>query len=226
MTLALTILSLASSVVAPSDLDRYLYPLAPPQKSPEISVDSAAAPELAEWGEKAKSLATDWFPEICQLLSTQDFKPPTNLKFVFRKGQNAPAYTSGHEISFSVEWVTKHPDDLGMVIHELTHVVQAYPRNRHDTGWLVEGIADYVRWWRYEPEAKRSKIDFTKATYHDAYRTTANWLAWVAKKYDLRLVPALDLSLRKAEDPLPVFEKITGKSPDDLWSEYKSEMSP
>lgn len=42
------------------------------------------------------------------------------------------------------------------------------------------------------------------------------------------LVPymALDLSLRKADDPLPVFEKVTGKSPDELWSEYKSEMSP
>ena len=34
------------------------------------------------------------------------------------------------------------------------------------------------------------------------------------------LVPALDRAMRKKEDPMLVFGKLTGKSADDLWKEY------
>jgi hypothetical protein len=67
-------------------------------------------------------------------------------------------------ITISGKWITEHPDDLGMVIHELVHVVQGYPNSRHKAGWLVEGIADYIRWWRYEPEAPRPRIDPAKSS--------------------------------------------------------------
>lgn len=219
--------SQAQSALSSASLDRYEYPLAKPIAAPEITVDSSAAPDLAAWGEKAKEICTAWYPEICRLLSTQDFKSPKSLKFVFRTGQDAPAYTAGHEISIKVEWVRAHPDDLGMMVHELTHVIQAYPRNSHNTGWLVEGIADYIRWWRYQPESDggRRPLDFTKATYHDAYRTTAQFLAFSADKYNMGLVPALDLALRKAEDPMPVFKEKTGHTADELWEEFKASKS-
>ncbi|MBL8047913.1 MAG: hypothetical protein JNJ45_04455 [Chthonomonas sp.] len=214
-------LALATALLS-SDLDRYVYPLAPAKVCPPISVDTKAAPSLEPWGEEAKNLATAWYPHICQLLATEDYKPLKSINFVFRKDQGAPAYASGNEISFSVEWVTAHPDDLGMVIHELTHLIQAYPRNKVDTGWLVEGIADYIRWWRYEPEAPRSRVNWEKASYRDAYRTTAGWLAWVGKKYNLSLVPKLDRALRKGDDPMPIFKELTGKDADALWGEYRA----
>jgi hypothetical protein len=207
------------------DLDRFIYPLAPAIGAPEITVDSSAAPDLAEWGEKAKALAMEWHPLVSQLLSTQDWRPPAKIALIFRTGQAAPAYATRNEISISADWVRSRPDDLGMIVHELTHIIQAYPRSEHNTGWLVEGIADYIRWWRYEPEAPRSRTDFSRANYTDAYRTTANWLAWAAKKHTLRLVPALDLKLRRAEDPMPVFKELTGKTADELWADYKAEMT-
>ena len=64
------------------------------------------------------------------------------------------------------------------------------------------------------------RIDPEKHKFSDSYRITAFWLAWVSKKYDMRLVPALDLALRKAEDPMPIFAKMTGKGPDELWKEF------
>jgi hypothetical protein len=217
---------LLASPPAQADLVRYVYPLAKPVRSPKISIDVKEAPDLQAWAETARSLATSWFPQLCQLLATGDFKRPKSLRFVFRAEQDAPAYCAGDEISFSAEWVRKHPDDLGMVIHELTHVVQAYPANKNDVGWLVEGIADYTRWWRYEPEAPRTQIDFSKASYRDAYRTTAAWLAWTSQRYDLRLVPALDRNLRRAEDPMPTFVKFTGKTADLLWAEFRAASQP
>lgn len=210
--------------VTRDSLRKYVYPLSTPMPCPPITVDSKDAPELAAWGEVAKDICTDWYPILTSLLATKEgnYKSPSELHFVFRNKQDAPAYTGGNEISISADWVRKHPDDLGMMVHELTHVVQHYPRNRHNTGWLVEGIADYTRWWRYEPDSPRTPINFSKAKYTDAYRTTAYFLAFASAKYNRGLVPALDLALRKAEDPLPVFVTMTGKSADDLWTEFST----
>ena len=49
---------------------------------------------------------------------------------------------------------------VGSVIHEEVHVVQQYGYGRRRGGtsnpvWLVEGVADYIRWFKYEPEDKR-----------------------------------------------------------------------
>jgi len=222
---ALALLSPSPDITRES-LQRYIYPLSKPIKSPKISIDVKDAPDMQAWGEAARDLATSWFPKLCELLSTESYHPPKKLRFVFRNKQDAPAYATGDEISFNATWIRAHPDDLGMVVHELTHIVQHYPDNKVDTGWLVEGIADYTRWWRYEPEAPRSKINFAKATYHDAYRTTAWFLAWSGQKYNLALVPTLDGKLRKGEDPMPVFEQLTGKTADVLWSEFAAATAP
>ncbi len=205
---------------APPDLNRFVYPLAPRIECPPVTVDTTDLPEAQDWGDQAKGLVQNWFPQLCQLLATEDYKPPKSIRLIIKKKINVPAYASGGEITINGEWITKHPDDLGMVVHELTHVVQMYPDFEGKPGWLVEGIADYTRWWRYEPESPRSKINKEKANYTDSYRTTAYWLAFVGHKYDMRLVPALDRAMRHKEDPMPLFEKMTGKTPDALWKEF------
>ncbi|MBX3097425.1 MAG: hypothetical protein KF812_11230 [Fimbriimonadaceae bacterium] len=220
--LALVLLTLPPE----AELDRHLYPFSAPIACPEITLDTTAAEDMKPWAERAKTLAEQWFPHICELLSTAEYKAPAKINFVFRVGQSAPAYASGSEISFSADWIRQHPDDFGMVVHELTHIVQAYPRNRFDTGWLTEGIADYVRWWRFEPEFIQRPINFQTASYRDAYRTTAAFLAWSSKKYNSALVPALDLNLRKAEDPMPTFQRLTGKTAEELWEEFKKATGP
>jgi hypothetical protein len=208
------------------DLDRHVYPLAKRIDTPLVVVDATDFPEGQAWGDAAKKLVEAWFPTVCALLATEDFKAPKEIKLVIKKEISAPAWASGGTITINGKWITDHPDDLGMVIHELTHVIQQYPRSEFKAGWLVEGIADYVRWWRYEPEAVRPKIDPEKSKYTDAYRTTAYFLAWVSRKYDMRLVPALDRALRKAEDPMPVFTKMTGKDAAALWTEFVAAVVP
>jgi len=213
---------LAAQATTQPNLSRHIYPLAPPKPCPPITIDVSESPESAQWAEEAKKLATAWWPHLCQLLSTQELTPPKSIKFKFRKKQEAPAYSGGGEISFSVDWITKHPDDMGVVIHELTHIVQSYPGNKADTGWMVEGIADYMRWWRFEPEALNHRINWEKASYKDGYGTAAWLLAWAGRKYNMGLVPALDKDLRKGEDPYPTLQRMTGKSVDDLWKEFRT----
>lgn len=223
-------------LVASNDLSKHVYPLAAPMVSPPVVIDVTDCPEAKPWAEAAKVLVVEWYPKVTQLLATdgkdpmtgekkgEPFKSPSEVKLVFKKTLNVPAYASGGTITINGEWIARNPDDLGMVVHELVHVVQQYPNSRTKPGWLVEGIADYIRWWRYEPELHagpgRTKVNPDTAKYTDAYRTTAVWLAWASRKYDMRLVPALDKAMRDRQDPMPLFEKVTGKSADDLWKEF------
>lgn len=217
-------LSLSLAVLAPQDLEKYIYQFSERKPSPPVVIDVREFPEGKAWATVAKALVENWYPTAISLLSTQDFKPPAEIKLIVKKDLSVPAYASGGSITISGKWITEHPEDFGMVIHELTHVLQRYPGNKSDTGWLVEGIADYVRWWRYEPESQRPNIT-TQSKMTDGYRVTAYFLAWASKKYDMRLVPMLDLSLRKAEDPIPIFAKVTGKSAEDLWNDFVAATS-
>lgn len=220
LLIAVGTIGVQSSGAIPRSLEQYVYPLAKPIQSPRVEINFKAAPEAERWAKSAKSVVEEWFPEICRWLATENFKAPRVLKLTFRPDIDPPAYCAGNEITIKSSWIAAHPDDLGMVIHELTHAIQAYPDSPTTPGWLVEGIADYTRWWRYQPDSPRPKINFKTANYTDAYRVTAYWLAWVSQRYDERLVPSLDRKMRNKQDPMPVFQELTGKKPDELWREF------
>jgi hypothetical protein len=190
----------------------------------KVAVDVSEVPELKDWADKAGQLCIEWYPKICEMLKSDGFKPRADVKLVFKKKLGVPAYTGGGTITISGSWVKDHPDDWGMVVHELTHVVQAYRRAGRGAGWLVEGIADYVRFCKYEPkvEVKVRKRDQAKA----GYRVTARFLGWVEQKYDKQLVNKLNRALREGDYRDALFERYTGKNIDDLWAEYvKSQTS-
>jgi hypothetical protein len=218
---ALAIVAFAGLSVAAGDVDlaKYVYPLRPGLPTPPVTIDVSDAPETKAWAEAAKAIVEQWYPRVTSLLATEDYRAPKEIRLIVKKEISAPAWASSGDITINGKWITEHPDDLGMVVHELTHVVQGYSWDK-TPGWLTEGIADYIRWWRYEPEAPRPRIDPAKSKYTDAYRTTAYFLAWTSKKYDMRLVPSLDLAIRKETDPMPEFKRLTGKTADELWTEF------
>lgn len=176
-----------------------------------------AAPDLTPWLEKAKTLCERWYPRIVKFLASPGFTPPMHLTLRFKQ-MNGVAYTAGNVITISADHVRYHPEDYGMGIHELTHVVQSYPPS--DAGWLVEGIADYVRFFLYEPKAPRPFINIQKGYLPHAYRTTAAFLAWVTAICDKHLVQQLNQDLREGKFDISLFQKYTGKDMDTLWQEF------
>lgn len=249
MSIAIT-LAFAAALSAPSDaaasqppqneLSRHIYPLSAPIDPPQFVLDVSDSPDSEEWGKAAIGVAESWFTHVAQLMATdgrdpltgeqvtERWQPPQEIRIVLKPDIGAPAYASGNTITIDSNWVASRPDDLGIVIHEMVHVIQAYPGSDHKPWWLVEGIADYIRWWRYEPELHtgtgRTRINPERDNYDNGYRITGMWLAWCSRKYDMRLVPALDLAMRRREDPVPLFEQITGKSPEQLWEEFLGEQ--
>lgn len=191
-----------------------------------ITISTEQAPDLAEWGDKAKTICTEWWPKILAELPSDGFTPRTDLLIEFKKSYNVPAAASGGRIMVNAEHVRRNPGDLGMMVHELVHIAQAYPGQKENLGWLTEGIADYIRFWKYEPQAKQRQINIEKASYRDAYRTTAAFLAWACETYDATLVTKLNARMRDGKGEAAMFKEFTGKTVDELWAEFIAAGAP
>lgn len=126
------------------------------------------------------------------------------------------------KIVVSATYLKNHPKDTDLVTHELMHIIQSYPGGQ--PGWLVEGIADYVRWnygrdnnggnWRL-PEFDRSQH------YTNSYGVTGRFLAWLERKVHDDIVNRLDRALRQNQyENGKIWNQITGKNVDQLWNDY------
>ena len=161
-----------------------------------IAIDTSAAPELTDWAEhKLAPALAEWYPKIVALLPSEGFIALTNYT-VTVKDMDGVAYTSGADVSVSKQWIQDqmNGEAIGSLVHESVHVVQQYPHG-DAPGWIVEGMADYVRWFRYEPQSHGADIVWMRKQgktfsphYDDSYRVSANFLSWVTEKYDSNAV--------------------------------------
>ncbi len=192
-----------------------------PSKAPavEITLDTSAAPDMAEWAARVKGLCEKAYPMICEHLGAADFAPPTKAKIIFKK-MNGIAFTSGTTITCGAEWFKAHPSDEGAVIHEMCHVVQAYGPRHGAPLWITEGIADYVRWFNWEPKDRQPRVDPQRAKYTHSYQTSAAFFDWIVRKKDKSFVNRLNSAIRKGEYNVDLFQKLAGKPLDDLWAEF------
>jgi len=176
------------------------------QDKVKITVEFDEVPDVQEWAEKARDLCEKWYPVLSEALASKDFTPPREVRLVFKDEKKGIAYTTGAKITIVADWIRKHPDDFGMVIHELCHVVQSY---KGGVGWLTEGIADYVRTSSTSRNRRRRKIS-SKASYKDGYKTSATFLAWLEKSKDKEIVRKLNELLRTGKYKEDVFKEWTG----------------
>jgi hypothetical protein len=132
------------------------------------------------------------------------------------------AATSGDIVRFNPKYFQSNPGDIDVVTHEVMHIVQAYPGNA-GPGWLTEGIADYVRFKMGVDNqgAHWTLPNFsTKQSYENAYRVTARFLVWIEKNKGKGIVKQLDSDLRTRKYNAETWKQLTGKTVDELWSEY------
>ncbi len=125
----------------------------------DIAIDYIETPELKDWVEtKLRPTLEKWYPIIVASLPGKDFSAPRRLTVTFKKEMKGVAYTRGTSVVCAGPWFKENLDGEapGAVVHELVHVVQQI-HNRKSPGWLIEGVADYLRWFKYEPESKRPR---------------------------------------------------------------------
>ncbi len=158
--------------------------------------DFSAAPELESWARKAEHQMEEFWPDTAALLYSDGFITPNKVNVVYRTGPNVTpvAATGGGEMTVNTEWCRKQPNDTGLTVHEVAHVIQAM--SAYNPVWLIEGIADYIRWVKFEPQNHKPRINVQTSKYSDSYRTTATFLAWCELHYDSRLVTKLNHDVR------------------------------
>jgi hypothetical protein len=179
---------------------------------------------LTDISRKAKDTAIAEYPMTLKLIGAEGHPQPKVVTILFTYDYKGVAETSGDHMQVSAAYSLRHPDDIpGVIVHEMTHVAQNYRRG-HTPGWLVEGIADFVRWFNYEPLSKRPHPNPQKAEARGSYQTTAAFLYWVVNKYDRDLVKQLNEALYQGVYTEDIWKKLTGKSLDDLDAEWKGTL--
>jgi hypothetical protein len=188
----------------------------------EFVVNVDDAPEMKAWAEKVARICERAYPMINDELQSEGFKPATVVTMTLKNDLKYPAATSGSRIVGSVKHFTARPDDVGAMVHETVHVCQRY-RGRAP-GWLVEGIADYIRFFKYEP-GKLGRLSPNRAKYDGSYQVTARFLAYVSDKYDKELVRKLNKSLREGEYKEEIFQQLTKKPLKQLNEEWRASLA-
>ena len=194
-------------------------------------VDENTRAKLEALAKTYQKVAIDNYPLIIRTLHLEG-KPATtrNVRISVTYGYDGVAATSGGpqgpRIEVSSVYALAHPDDVGLIVHEMVHVVQNYRGgpNGETPGWLVEGIADYVRWFFYEELSKRPRPRAASADARGSYRTTAAFLFWASNKYGADLVPKLNAALQANTYHESTFKDLTGKTLDELNAEWKASL--
>lgn len=185
----------------------------------EFVVDVTDAPEMKEWAEKAARNCERQYAMICEELMSPGFKPHTLITMSLKSDYNGVAEAGNDRIRGSVKYFKSHPDDLGAMVHETVHCVQLY-RSRRNPGWLVEGVADYIRFFKYEP-GKIGRMNLDQARYDGSYRVTAAFLNFVTEKYDSSLVKKLNTAMREGKYSEDIWMELTGKTIEQLNQEWR-----
>jgi hypothetical protein len=194
-----------------------------------IHFDTTEVPELRQWVNATLMPACkQWYPRIVEALPSEGFEAPTDFKVVFRKNMSGVAYTSGTDVYCAAPWYLRNlkTEAVGSVIHELVHVVQQYSglsRRTRPPGWLVEGIADHIRWYQFEPVENRRRINWDHANYDDAYFNSATFLDYIVREIDPDAIKKLNEICRQGRYRDGTWVTLYGKTAEQIWEEAKKE---
>jgi hypothetical protein len=202
-----------------------------------FTIDTTGSPKLTEWAEKELApVVQEWYPKISKLLLSDNFSPPDSFSITFSPAIRGVAATGGTQIRCGENWFLHNlqGEAKGAVVHELVHVVQQYKWTRRNEsngpqtpGWLVEGIADYIRWFIYEPQSHGADIrpqSLAAVRFDDSYRVSANFLNWITEKYGDELVAKLNAALREGRYRNSMWTELTGKPVETLGAEWKANL--
>ncbi|MFC3196744.1 basic secretory protein-like protein [Parapedobacter deserti] len=185
-----------------------------------VQQDPAFDPQVAD---RLKATFFQVYPVLVETFNPSALREVT---LTIDTAYDGVAYAHNGQVVISQAWLRKMPGDVDVVTHEVMHIVQAYPRG-NQPGWLVEGIADYVR--------HRFGIDNAGANwslpdvaddhhYTNSYRIAARFLDWIERKRKPGLVKTLDDALRNRTYSEAIWKSETGLGLDELWATYTEDQ--
>jgi len=189
----------------------------------EFVPDSSDVPEMTEWLDGVALLCEKQYPMICTVLKSDGYTPPKRITITLKKDEKGVAYATGSRIVGGAKYFAAHKADTGAFIHEAAHCVQAY-RGRGNPGWLVEGVADYVRFFKYEAN-QPAKLKPEQAKYNGSYRTTAAFLHYLSETHDKEIVRKLNVAMRNGKYTDEIWTTLTKKTVEELGRDWVKSLA-
>ena len=185
----------------------------------QVNVDTSQASDLAGFASQSKQAMEQWYPIIRNVLYSPTYKEISTLNLKIDQSYGGVAYavakgTTGDVVG-AAQYYREHPEDIGSMIHELTHLIQNY---QNCPGWLTEGIADYVRYYIYAPGTKSRKPG-PQGNYKMGYDTTAYFLNYIVTKVRPDMIYWANKDCREGKYDDSLWSRLTGKSLDTLWND-------
>ena len=193
-----------------------------------VQVEYSKAPQCETFAAKSKALIEELYPKINEILFAADHPLETDSITLVCEPMKGKAYTDiqKNRIHVSAAFVTTNPGDYGMVVHELTHIVQHYAKLKSDQVWLQEGIADYIRHRYYDGDIDGLwlKVDPDRDTYRKGYIVTAAFLAWIEKRDHPTMLKDLNRGCAEGHCTADLFVMCCGRDVDVLWSDFVNDL--
>lgn len=195
-----------------------------------IHIDTTEVPELQPWvQEELTPVCKEWYPRLVEMLPSENYAAPEEFSIVFKANMDGVAFASGRQITAAGPWYRRNLEGeaKGSIVHEMVHIVQQYRRTRRgnrNPGWMVEGLADYIRWFQYEPEQNRPRINPARSNYDDSYRTSAAFLNFAVEQYGDELIPKFNAHMREGTYNDGLWKEFTGKSAEEIWADFANSL--
>jgi hypothetical protein len=166
---------------------------------------------------------------VCNIL----YRSPDEVKNVSMQGltidsHDGVAYAAGGNITFSAAYIASYSNNKtraqiafelnGVLVHESTHVWQY----TNGGGWLVEAMADYVRYKAgFDRLSRRSR----GGNWDHPYTTGGFFIHWIEEKYDKDFGYKVNMGMKNRGFNYAAFvQQITGKDVDTVWKEYQDDL--
>ena len=186
-----------------------------------INIQYKDFPEMEGWMKSMQAICKEWYPILAAELNSEGFKPSSTVTIILESDPEGVAGTGGDHIYLSHEYFSKNGTDAGAVVHELTHVVQAYPTY---IPWITESIADYMRLYKFEPNVPKPILNPEKFNLKKGYKGGAAFMNWLVENKNPEIVVKLNAALRADKYKDELFEELTGSSLEDLEKEFKDSL--
>lgn len=132
--------------------------------------------------------------------------------------------TSQHLRNYQNSGQPLRQEILGILYHELTHIYQLDDNRYGEIGYLIEGMADAIRF----KVGYHDRTAVTKGgTWKDGYGTTGHFLVWIDEHKHNGFLKELNRSLSPFDGVTwteDMFKKITGSDVNTLWKEYQKSL--
>ncbi|KAJ6636271.1 Allergen Tha p 2 [Pseudolycoriella hygida] len=196
-----------------------------------IDIDTSQAPDLANFGNMLKKVLIPWYPIVSAELASPNFTPTDKMTIIFDINYAGIAVTNLNEnkIVCSVKYYRRFQDDVGSLIHEMTHIIQN--PNRNCPIWIIEGVADWFRYYKYEPSSRMPSKPQSTDSYMRGYGVTAYFLQYVIDNTPQMQAPYhmvywVNKDCREGTYNDSIWPRLTGKTLSQLWQDMLTSPKP